>query len=153
MSSRVCWCLVVLCIAVLVSALLRETGPSPRGKTLARIDYCYFVLDASAEARSNCVHQLLSAQSRGEDLSTALASIIYAVRSGQAIQAVASHAPQPVFRNIDGWNEPLLVSWRTNLLEKASPMLLMEHSLLIIWSKGENRSNEWGYGDDVFRKR
>lgn len=49
----------------------------------------------------------------------------------------------------DGWGHPLIVTFKNMLPSNASIDLLVRTNNLVIWSAGENGSNEYGHGDDV----
>jgi len=50
----------------------------------------------------------------------------------------------------DDYGEPFNVDFRTNLsAHGAAPIILSIKEDLIIWSSGPNRTNEFGYGDDI----
>ena len=124
--------------------------PSPKGKTLAQIRGCYAELRSRNGGESNSLAFMASAEGRGYGLSTALAFIRF---NRDLDPNGLTNASREVSQSIlDYWRQPLMVSWRSNIVEKAAAKLLDEHPYLIIWSKGANQSNEWGHGDDLFIK-
>lgn len=60
-----------------------------------------------------------------------------------------SKGVQPVV--LDAWGQPLQIEAKSNLvtLSKVSSQLLSKTNAIVIWSRGPNRSNEFGGGDDI----
>jgi hypothetical protein len=127
--------------------------PSPRSKTIGEIRKCYLLLGLDAETQSNNLERIAVAQQHWEDLPGAIVSVLYKRGSDQTRFTNSSGPFSAINLPLDSWEQPLMVSWRSNILDKASRRLLEEHFSLIIWSKGPNRSNELGSGDDIFIKR
>ena len=149
MSTRLLWGLGLLMLAVAFVISIIGTGPvrpSTRAKTFATIRNCYWFLGGTVEERSNNLHRLAMLEQKGRDLPSAIAQLYYRPFD----ESVWTNGFEITNVVLDPWHEPLMVCWRSKISEKASPELLNEHPVLLIWSKGANRSNEWGHGDDVF---
>ncbi len=55
---------------------------------------------------------------------------------------------------LDPWGEPLMLALRgSRESARLAPELLQENGLILIWSKGPNRVDENGNGDDVITSR
>jgi hypothetical protein len=147
-SIRFCWSLAVVLVtgAILISGVYPPSVKASAGaKTTAQIRSLYVTLERKYQTQSNTFYLLSVAERNGVTLPMALSLLL----SGKDLNG---SAPTNYWPLLDYWGEPLMVCWRSNILGMASTDLLREHGLLIIWSKGANRSNEWGRGDDVFMR-
>ena len=130
---------------ILAATLSQTVRPSPEARTVARIRECYAAL-----ADTNNLERLGLCLQEGYDLPSALAMMLHTQGLELAITSNIPAGRHGTSALLDAWREPLMVYWKTNLSPGAAQGLRKEHSVLIIWSKGPNRSNEWGAADDIF---
>lgn len=133
-----------------VCVLGQAVRPTPETKTVATIRQCYFSIGQNKSGESGAIEFLAAAERKGIGLSSAVNALrlnldLTAQDLTNGTRLLREHSPV-----LDGWREPLLVFWVTNLPSRVSPSLLAEHRTVLIWSKGPNRTNDWGHGDDIF---
>lgn len=146
--------LVALLLGVVyVSLVLPEhEHPSRSIRTMQLMDILLRCIEMREEVDVSKLAESIKPEEDSLLLNRRIAAFLRASSDPDITNSLKSISSDGLFR--DAWETPLLfLSTNSVYYEKLNPVLKDHPRPFALWSAGRNRTNEFGYGDDIFLHR